>query len=196
MTHFNYRILVVDDDENLRKIAETVLKAQGYEVHLALDGFDGLGELKQALPDVIISDLEMPNMSGFEFLSVVRRRFPQIAVIAISGAFAGANVPSNVPADAFFEKGNYTPPELFLKIIALLQEMPVRTQVVRKVEPALWFPIEGRRSYIAVTCPFCLRTFPLGAPTLTGDYTTACDFCDSAVTIHIPVINVSAAADL
>ena len=42
-------------------------------------------ELRQSLPDMIISDLSMPNMSGFEFLSVVRRRFPHIPVIAISG---------------------------------------------------------------------------------------------------------------
>jgi len=196
MTHFNYRILVVDDDENLRQIAKFVLQAEGYEVQLAFDGFDGLGKLKKALPDVIISDLEMPNMNGFEFLSVVRRRFPQIAVIAISGAFArGVEMPSNVLADAFFEKGNYAPPELFVKIVALLEEMPVRSQVVRKVEPALWFPIEGNRSYIAVTCPYCLRTFPLGTATLIGD-STVCDFCDSAVTLHIPILKDGSAVDL
>ena len=65
-------------------------------------------KLKQSLPDVVISDLRMPNMSGFEFLSVVRRRFPQIAVIAISGEFAGIDVPESVLADAFFEKGQYS----------------------------------------------------------------------------------------
>jgi CheY-like chemotaxis protein len=86
---FNYRILVVDDEENIRTAAEAVLKSQGYEVRCAVDGFDGLTVLKQSLPDVIISDLRMPNMNGFEFLSVVRKRFPHIAVVAISGDFSG-----------------------------------------------------------------------------------------------------------
>ena len=55
----------------------------------AEDGFEGLAALKQSLPDIIISDLRMPNMNGFEFLSVVRRRFPVIPVIVISGEFSG-----------------------------------------------------------------------------------------------------------
>ena len=48
----------------------------------------------------------MPGMSGFELLSVVRRRFPAVLVIAMSGAFSGDQVPSGVTADAFYPKGN------------------------------------------------------------------------------------------
>jgi hypothetical protein len=44
-------------------------------------------------------------MSGFEFLSVVRRQFPAIFVIAMSGAFSGDDVPPGIAADAFYEKG-------------------------------------------------------------------------------------------
>ena len=95
------------------------------------DGFDGLTALKHSPPDMIISDLQMPNMSGFEFLSVVRKRFPNIPTIAISGAFSGMDVPEGVLADAFFEKGQYSPKELFQKIILLLEELPGRTPVAR-----------------------------------------------------------------
>jgi CheY-like chemotaxis protein len=69
---FNYRILFVDDEERLRNMAKTILESQDYEVHCAKDGFAGLVSLKESLPDLIISDLQMPNMNGFEFLSVVR----------------------------------------------------------------------------------------------------------------------------
>jgi CheY-like chemotaxis protein len=56
---------------------------KGYQVATADNGFDALLKLKEVvIPDVIISDLNMPKMSGFEFLSVVRRRFPEISVIA------------------------------------------------------------------------------------------------------------------
>lgn len=82
----------------------------------AEDGFEGLSALKRSPPDVIISDLEMPNMSGFEFLSVVRRRFPAIPVIVISGSFLGISVPESVLADAFFSKGQYRPEDLLAKV--------------------------------------------------------------------------------
>ena len=101
---FKYRILFVDDDERLRELAKAILESQGYEVLCAKDGFDGLAALKDSLPDLIISDLQMPNMDGFEFLSVIRQRFPQLPVIVISGEFTGFDVPHSVLADAFFEK--------------------------------------------------------------------------------------------
>lgn len=67
-------------------------------------GFSALFEIRQEMPDVILSDLNMPGMSGFEFLSVVRRRFPTILVIAMSAAFSGGGVQLGVAADAFYEK--------------------------------------------------------------------------------------------
>jgi CheY-like chemotaxis protein len=79
-------VLVVDDDESVRLVFAELLDRHGYHVTTAENGFDGLLQLKHALPDVIISDLNMPRMSGFEFLSVVRRRFPAIPVIASSGS--------------------------------------------------------------------------------------------------------------
>jgi CheY-like chemotaxis protein len=75
----------VDDDEIICRLGTTILQSQGYEVLCAKDGFEGLAALKQSLPDVIISDLQMPKMNGFEFLSVVRKRFPQIPIIAALG---------------------------------------------------------------------------------------------------------------
>jgi CheY-like chemotaxis protein len=53
-----------------------LLHKEGYQVTTANNGFDALLKLKEVVPEVIISDLNMPKMSGFEFLSVVRRRFP------------------------------------------------------------------------------------------------------------------------
>jgi CheY-like chemotaxis protein len=86
-------------------MGKTLLETQGYEVLCAGDGFEGLAALKQSLPDIIISDLRMPNMSGFEFLSVVRRRFPVIPVIVISGEFSGLSVPETWRARSFVPVG-------------------------------------------------------------------------------------------
>jgi CheY-like chemotaxis protein len=182
---FRYRILVVDDEERLRTVAQAILQSEGYEVQCAVDGFDGLTKLNQSLPDVVISDLRMPNMNGFEFLSVVRTRFPQIAVIAISGEFSGIDVPESVLADAFFEKGEYSPEDLFQKIIDLLEEMPARERVARHAKPAVWVPIKGNADYIAVTCTSCLRTFPVPLPLPEGEQRAKCDFCGTEVSFQI-----------
>jgi len=72
------RILVVDDEPSVRESLQSLLTEVGYEVSTAVDGFDALLRLKTFVPDVIISDLNMPQMSGFELLSVLRRRFPEI----------------------------------------------------------------------------------------------------------------------
>ena len=184
MSPFRYRILVVDDDEGIATMARSILESQGYEVHCAVDGFDGLTKLKKSPPDVIISDLEMPHMSGFEFLSIVRKRFPLIPTIAISGAFSGRDIPDSVLADAFFEKGKLSPKELFQEIINLLEELPARPSIARRDKPAVWIPVRDA-NYIAVTCPSCLRTFPVTAPLSVGAHTVECDACASAVSFDI-----------
>jgi CheY-like chemotaxis protein len=179
---FSYRILIVDDEPSLRETGKRLLEAKGFEVHCAEDGFKGLAALKEALPDVIISDLRMPNMNGFEFLSVVRRRFPMIAVIVISGEFSNHSVPQNVLADAFFTKGGFKTEELFEKIIALVHELPTRPKPGKPAQAAVWAPINN--GLIAVTCCECLRTFQV-SKSQRGMNEAECDFCSSMVPFEI-----------
>ncbi len=159
-----------------------MLESQGYEVLCAEDGFEGLAALKRSLPDLIISDLRMPNMNGFEFLSVVRRRFPIIPVIAISGEFSGLSVPESVLADAFFPKGGFKPEELFEKIIDLVHELPTRPRIGKPTQAAVW--VKNDKGTIAVTCSECLRTFPVGNVSKGGNE-AECDFCGTMVQFEI-----------
>jgi len=181
-TAFRYRILLVDDEAALRDVGKMLLEAQGYEVLCAEDGFEGLAALKQSLPDIIISDLRMPNMNGFEFLSVVRRRFPMLPVIVISGEFKGVSVPESVLADAFFEKGAYRIPELFERICALVHELPTRPKTGKPNRAAVW--VMNNKGTVAVTCSECLRTFPV-AGVSKGVNEAECDFCGCMVKFEI-----------
>ncbi len=61
------KILILDDEEDLRDILSFQFKAKGYDVYTAQDGVEGLGQLKTITPDLIILDLNMPNMGGIEF---------------------------------------------------------------------------------------------------------------------------------
>ena len=179
---FKYRILIVEDDVALLELGKALLETEGYEVLGAEDGFEGLSALKHSLPDIIISDLRMPNMNGFEFLSVVRRRFPTIPVIVISGEFSGLTVPESVLADAFFAKGEYQPKQLFKKIVDLLDELPPRPRVGRPPRTAVW--VKNDKGTIAVTCTECLRTFPV-SDALTGINEAECDFCQCMIRFEI-----------
>lgn len=64
-----------------------------------------LAEIRREAPEILISDLNMPEMSGFELLPLVRSEFPRIRLVAMSGAFSGEEIPLGVPADAFYPKG-------------------------------------------------------------------------------------------
>src|SRR6478672_12044370 len=111
------QIMVVDDDASIRDSLALVLQSSGYETVTANNGFDALLQRKRRLPAIVLSDLNMPQMSGFELLSVVRRRFPQISTIAMSGAYhSGDAIPGGVIADAFYAKGNSNP-EMLLRIV-------------------------------------------------------------------------------
>src|SRR6185312_410711 len=160
-----HRVLVVDDDESIRELFTLLLRKEGYEVTAAENGFDGLLKLKLLVPDVIISDLNMPEMSGFEFLSVVRRRFPQISVIASSGAYSSKVVPSGVLADAFYAKGQDSAEMLLSSVAALIQTSATQAMSHRDTSAPVWIPRNGKDSngipYIVITCTECLRSFPL-----------------------------------
>ncbi len=181
MSGFNHRILVVDDEAAVRETAKATLATQGYEIITAVDGFDGLVQLRRSLPDIIITDLSMPNMSGFEFLSVVRKRFPHIPIIAISGAYNGGL--GGVIADAFFFKGEYSPEELFTKIRVLIEAGPIRPYAPRPDCAPVWVPVNDT-GYFVVTCPDCLRSSSIEAKdSLTELREVECPFC--ATTIRI-----------
>ena len=182
-------ILVVDDDESVRASVGLLLQLSGYDVRMAANGFDALLQLKRSLPTIVLSDLNMPQMSGFEFLSVVRRRFPQLSVIAMSGAYnSGDAVPGGVIADAFYAKGEHSDPQTLLHTVAEL----IRTHAVHAADheresAPVWIPRNGKDShgipYVVLTCTDCLRSFPLSVMTeeLQKIQETPCLFCPNTV---------------
>ncbi|HVN22120.1 MAG TPA: response regulator [Dongiaceae bacterium] len=158
------QILVVDDDQSVRESVSMSLMAAGYDVVAAEDGFRALSQLKKKLPELMLSDLDMPGMSGFELLSVVRRRFPQISTVAMSGAYVGGEVPFGVIADGFFAKGSQSKNLLRTIQQLLLTAQTRRSNHHRECSPA-WIPRNGHDSkampYVVLTCEECLRAFPM-----------------------------------
>ncbi len=78
-------ILVIDDEAPVLSLFGQFLESAGYSVALAPDGQTGLRLLKQQKPDLIITDIMMPEMDGLELLMKTQKQYPEIPVIAISG---------------------------------------------------------------------------------------------------------------
>jgi len=177
-----HQILVVDDQPSIREAIGMLLISSGYDVGTAENGFGALQQLRRTLPDLIVSDLNMPQMSGYELLSVVRRRFPQILTVAMSGAYRGNAIPTGVIADSFFPKGE-SPRKLLATIAGLLQTSTDRASVHRKEIAPAWIPRNGNDSngvpYVVATCRECLRAFqlPVVEATAGAVVETPCLFC-------------------
>src|SRR5580765_1198861 len=79
-------ILVVDDEAQITRVLKTTLSAQGYGIRTAADGMQALLEMKSWLPDLVITDLRMPNMDGLELCRQIRKqsRIP-IIVLSVKG---------------------------------------------------------------------------------------------------------------
>lgn len=130
---FSYRILIADDDERLLLDLSAKLAAEGYEVRTARDGFEALAAMRDAAPDLVISELRMPKMSGFELLSVVRRRFPSTAVIASSCEFIPAASPT-ILCDRYIEKGPNSRFEVVEAVRELLELSPCVPNLPRSMQ--------------------------------------------------------------
>ncbi|MEY2932678.1 MAG: Fis family transcriptional regulator, partial [Pseudomonadota bacterium] len=78
------RVLVVDDEENIRLVLRTLLKRHGYEVEAAPGGEEALGLVESFGPDVVITDVRMPRMGGMDLLSTLRAKGNDATVIVMS----------------------------------------------------------------------------------------------------------------
>jgi CheY-like chemotaxis protein len=179
------RVLLIDDEPLIRKVISGYLVAAGYVVRTAVDGLDALGKLRGGLPDLIISDLNMPRMSGIELLHIVRKRFPQIPVIAISGLVAD-KMPAGVAADAYFHKNGSGFEPLLQTISNLTKKPSPRTAPLHldnKPVQARW---DGDGHYI-IGCEDCLRAFSVPrAPNMGRDEKwTLCLHCGRVVQFFV-----------
>jgi CheY-like chemotaxis protein len=79
------RILVIDDEEAVRETLCENLVECGYEVASAMNAQDAENQMRDILPDLVITDIIMPQRDGSEIILDIRSRYPNIKIIAISG---------------------------------------------------------------------------------------------------------------
>jgi len=161
MSKAHLDLLIVEDEAATRSALTQIFAMRGHRVRAADDGFAALRLIRGQVPDVLLSDLNMPGMSGFELLSVVRRLYPQIHVIATSGAYSGTLVPPRIAADGFYEKA--TGMERLFELMAVGQNGGPASAWPERVPTPLWVDLERHQyresSHALLNCPQCLRSF-------------------------------------
>jgi CheY-like chemotaxis protein len=102
----NVRVMVVDDDEELREVLCEALVEEGYEAIEAGDGEQALAKLKQQSADIILLDLMMPKMNGWELRAAMNRdpALATIPVVVMTAAASYLNGRDELAADAYLHK--------------------------------------------------------------------------------------------
>jgi CheY-like chemotaxis protein len=202
MAQDSVSVLLVDDEGLIQRAFAALLQSAGYSVQVAENGVQALNCLREHVPQLILSDLDMPEMSGFEFLSIVRRRFSSVRVVAMSGAFVPDSIPAGLCADAFYPKGTQSPKTLLRLLAGVLDEEPSARALKQTQEPPIWtakilYGAQDEPSII-LTCPDCLRSYP-------HDFTEAnvmlpqqseCIFCGCCINYSVVTTSFSSVRPL
>src|SRR5688572_20959192 len=92
ITQKNIKVLIIDDDDVIRLTMQNILKKKGYNVIAAENGNSGLELFKKEKPDIVITDILMPDKEGLETISEMRALKPDAKIIAISGGGSTQNM--------------------------------------------------------------------------------------------------------
>jgi CheY-like chemotaxis protein len=171
------RVLIVDDDPGIRDITSMVLQVNNYDVAAVENGIEAVAILKHKRPHVMISDIRMPYMDGYELLRLARRFYPGMGTIVVSALERG-EAPGKELADAVFAKGDYRVPDLLDCVSDLASRYPVRESSVKSPVSQSWISMDDRRTVWAA-CNECLSCFslPLSQLTYSGKHRGYCPSC-------------------
>jgi DNA-binding response OmpR family regulator len=118
------RIVVADDDRMFRKVAETTLRRQGYDVATASDGEEALQLIRSERPDMIVLDLIMPKLQGFDVLTLLKQDTltSAIPVIVLSSLTQEQDKQEalDLGAVAYFNKTTFSVSELVKQVESIL----------------------------------------------------------------------------
>jgi len=125
------KILIVEDDTFLRELISQKLSNEGYDITEAADGEQGLKELEKEKPDLILLDLILPGLDGFEFLSKLKEdaQLSGVPVIILSNLGQKDDIEKalQMGADDYLIKAHFTPGEIVNKVKGVLGETETQT---------------------------------------------------------------------
>jgi DNA-binding response OmpR family regulator len=126
-------ILIIEDERSFRRIYEDLLKAEGHNVLVAEDGESGWQKAVAEIPDLIVLDLALPKLHGFEVLKNIRdhastKHIP-VLIMTVLGEQSDIRKGFELGANDYLVKGYYTPGEMLNKVRMLLSESSIRGNI-------------------------------------------------------------------
>ena len=120
-------IILVEDEETLANLIEAGLKKEGYEVEVARDGKEGLRSIEEGKPDLVLLDMMLPSMNGYEILEALNKKngpdgFPPVIVISNSGESVEVSKILELGAKDYLIKAEFTPGEIVEKVKGVLAQ--------------------------------------------------------------------------
>lgn len=100
----NVRVLIVDDEPDIRATVSAMLEIEGYDVAEAANGAEALQAVQDHLPDVILLDMRMPVLDGWGFAAELRRRGHHTPIVVMTAARDAAHWAAEIAATAFVAK--------------------------------------------------------------------------------------------
>ncbi len=133
------KVLLVDDEPDIRKLAKLLLQRAGYEVLVAENGLEGLAKAEAAHPEVVLLDVMMPGMSGFDVLKRLKENAAtqDIPVIIFSalGADRQINMSRQLGAESHLEKP-YQAQQLLEQVRLAIQKHRVTHESSSDLDPS------------------------------------------------------------
>ncbi|MFA5464191.1 MAG: response regulator, partial [Dysgonamonadaceae bacterium] len=115
------KILIIEDEEILADLLEKKLTQVGYEVSVANDGVEGLDKVKESIPDLILLDIVMPRMGGFDVMRELQKNqdFSKIPIVIISnsGQPVELDLAQKLGAKDWLIKTDFDPQEVLDKVV-------------------------------------------------------------------------------
>jgi CheY-like chemotaxis protein len=197
MSKADLDLLIVEDEADTRYLLAQIFTMRGFTVRSAEDGFAALQMIRATVPDILLSDLNMPGMSGFELLYVVRKLYPEIHVIATSGAYSGKSVPKGIAADGFHEKASGIS-NLF-ELMELAALLGTAAFYSHRTPTPLWIDLDSHlpleSNHVLLNCPACLRPFRQTVVEIDAEIReTNCRFCGGKVDYALALATPPSAA--
>ncbi|MBN1570743.1 MAG: response regulator [Acidobacteria bacterium] len=167
-------VFVIDDDEIIRLSCEQILKKSGYEVETFASGINGIERLKQVSPPLLVVDIKMPELDGFEVIKIVRKIDPDVVIVVITGYATIETAVDAMKMGAYdFLPKPFTPSELRLIIergferwhlareaqLLRKQKEEVERKFVTLVSHQLKGPLAAVKQYLDVLLYTCKDQF-------------------------------------
>ena len=116
-------ILIIDDEVHIREMLRAILSREGFTVQTAVNGLDGLNKVIAGPPRLVVTDIIMPECEGIETIRTLRKSFPDVRILAMSGggrygAFTFLEMASKLGAHATIAK-----PFARAQVVALVRDL-------------------------------------------------------------------------